>query len=113
VWRDSEALAGYGFRRLESSFSQGAKWKELISKHITVIALSGDAFCAEQNMPCELPRTPVSNAMIAKVGAAARHSQSAGPRAAAWSLPAEPPAVSCLVESSRGAGTTYWFVAMR
>src|SRR5713226_7416573 len=32
--------------------------------------------------------------MIAKVGAATRHSQSAAPRAAAWPLPAEPPAVS-------------------
>src|SRR5216683_8302729 len=32
--------------------------------------------------------------MIAKVGAATRHSQSAAPRAASWPLPAEPPAVS-------------------
>ena len=71
-------------RRLEISFSQGAKWKALISRYIGTIPLSGDASCAaEQSMSAELPpRTPVSSAMIAKVGAAARYSQSAAPIAA-------------------------------
>jgi len=39
------------FRRLAASFSQGAKWKALISKYIATIPLSGDASCAaEQSM---------------------------------------------------------------
>src|SRR5258708_15699686 len=82
--------------RLEISFSQGAEWKALISKYIGTIPLSGDASCAaEQSMSAgPPPRTPVSSAMIAKVGAAARHSQSAAPSAAALPLPAPAPAVS-------------------
>jgi hypothetical protein len=84
------------FRRLEISFSQGAEWKALMSKYIGTIPLSGDASCAaEQSIAGEpLSRTPVSSAMMAKVGAAARHSQSAAPGAAALPLPAEPPAAS-------------------
>jgi hypothetical protein len=72
-------------RRLEISFSQGAKWKALISKYIGTIPLSGDASCvAEQSISSgPPPRTPVSSAMMAKVGAAARHSQSAAPIVAA------------------------------
>jgi CO/xanthine dehydrogenase Mo-binding subunit len=72
-------------RRLEISFSQGAEWKALISTYIGTIPLSADASCAPaQNMSGGPPPTnPVSSAMIAKVGAAARHSQSAAPRAAA------------------------------
>ena len=58
-------------RRLEISFSQGAGWKALISKYIGTIPLSGDAF--EHNASGDPPpRTAVSSAMIAKVGAAAR-----------------------------------------
>jgi hypothetical protein len=80
-------------RRLETSFSQGAEWKALISKYIGTIPLSGDASCAaEQSISGGPP--PRSSAMIAKVGAAARHSQSAAPRAAALPLPAQAPAVS-------------------
>jgi hypothetical protein len=75
-------------RRAEISFSQGAEWKALISKYIGTIPLSGDASCAVEHIIaiCPPPRTPVSSAMIAKVGAAARHSQSAAPRAAALPL---------------------------
>jgi hypothetical protein len=67
-------------RQLAISFSQGAEWKALISKYIGTIPLSGDAFwAAEQNISSgPPPGTLVSSAMIAKVGAAARHSQSAG-----------------------------------
>jgi hypothetical protein len=53
--------------------------------YIQAIPPSGDASCmAEQSISREPPpRTPVSSAMIAKVGAAAKHSQSAVPRMAA------------------------------
>jgi hypothetical protein len=69
--------------RLEISFSQDAEWKALISQYIAAIPLSGDACCAAtQSMSGGLlPRKAVSSAMIAKVGAAARHNQLA-PRAA-------------------------------
>src|SRR5260370_36161434 len=75
-------------RRLEISFSQGAEWKALISKYIGTIPLSDDESCAVEHIIAIFPppRTPVSSAMIAKVGAAARHSQSAAPRAAALPL---------------------------
>jgi hypothetical protein len=80
----------------ETSLSQGAEWKALISKYIGTIPLSGDAACpAEQSILIEPPpRTPVSKAMIAKVGAAARHSQSARPEAAAWPPPLHSSAMS-------------------
>src|SRR5713226_3253473 len=83
-------------RRLEISFSQGAEWKALISKYIGTIPLSGDASCAAKQSLSSgpPPRTPVSSGMIAKVGAAARHSQSAAPRAAALPPSAQAPAVS-------------------
>jgi hypothetical protein len=65
-------------RRLEISFSQGAEWKALISTYIGTMPLSGDALTIEHNASGDPPpRTPVSSAMIAKVGAAARCSQSA------------------------------------
>jgi hypothetical protein len=74
-------------RRDEISFSQGAEWNALISKYIGTIPLSGDASCAaEQSMSGGPPATLVSSATIAKVGAAARHSQSAAPSAGAWLL---------------------------
>src|SRR4051812_4258407 len=68
-------------RRPKNIFSQGAEWKALISKHIGTIPLSGEAArAAEQSTSGgPPPRTPVSSAMIAKVGAAARYSQSAAP----------------------------------
>ena len=60
-------------RRLAISFSQGAEWKMLISKYIGTIPPSGDALAVEHNASGgPPPRTPVSSAMIAKVGAAAR-----------------------------------------
>jgi hypothetical protein len=63
---------------LEISFSQGAEWKALISKYIGTIPVSGHASCPdEQSISGEPPpETPVSSAIIANVGAAARHSQS-------------------------------------
>jgi hypothetical protein len=83
---------------LETNFSQGVKWKALISKYIGTIPLSGDASCAaEQSMAGGPPSADVSSAMIAKVGAAARHSQSVALRAAVLRLaqrtapPSDPP----------------------
>jgi hypothetical protein len=72
-------------RRAEIRFSQGAEWKALISKYIGTIPLSDDASCGVEHVIaiCSAPRTPVSSAMTAKVGAAARHSQSPAPRTAA------------------------------
>jgi hypothetical protein len=71
-------------RRLAISFSQGAEWKALISKYIGTIPPSGDGSGAVEHIIAILPspRTPVSSAMMAKVGAAARPSQPAAPRAA-------------------------------
>jgi hypothetical protein len=71
--------------RLEISFSQGGEWKALISKYIGIIPLSGEVCsAAEQRISgWPPPRTPVSSAMIANVGAAPRHSQSVARRAAA------------------------------
>jgi hypothetical protein len=65
------------FRRPKISFSQGAMWNAAISKYIGIIPLSSDASCAAEQSTSRGPRTPISTAMIAKVGAAARHSQSA------------------------------------
>jgi hypothetical protein len=79
-------------RRLATSFSQGDKWKALISKYIMTIPLSADASCAAEQIMSAPPVTAVSGAMIANVGAAARDNQSAAPRAATLSLgkPADP-----------------------
>ena len=67
------------------SFSQGAEWKALISRYIAAIPPSGDASCVVEHIIaiCPPPNTPVISAMTAKVGAAARPSQSAAPRTAA------------------------------
>ncbi|MEA2911638.1 MAG: hypothetical protein QOJ15_3719 [Bradyrhizobium sp.] len=69
--------------RLEISFSQGAAWKALISQYIAAIPLSGEACCtgAQSMSGGPAPGKVVSNAMMAKVGAAAMRSQLA-PRAA-------------------------------
>ena len=76
------------FCRLAIRFSQGAKWKALISKYIEVIPPGGQECSAvEQRISgWPPPRTPVSSAMIAKVGAAARYSQSDKERAAGYLL---------------------------
>jgi hypothetical protein len=73
-------------RRRETSFSQGAEWKALMSKYIGTMPLSsGASGPAEQSKSGVPPRTGVSSAMVAKVGAAARDRQSAVLRAAAAS----------------------------
>jgi hypothetical protein len=66
-------------RRLESSLSQGARWKALINKYIGTIPPSGDPpRAAAQSIAGMLPpSTAVSSAMIAKVGVAARDSKEA------------------------------------
>jgi len=70
--------------RLDISFSQGDEWKALISKYIGIIPVSGDVgAAAEQRISVWPPKTHVSRAMIAKVGAAPRHSQSVARRAVA------------------------------
>jgi hypothetical protein len=74
-------------RRLEISFSQGAEWKALISTYIGTIPLSGDPSGAQSIPGGPPPKTPVSSAMMAKAGAAARHRKSAAPSAAALPLP--------------------------
>ena len=81
AYSDQRAL----LRLLEIKVSQGAEWKALISNYIGSIPLSGDASCAAGHVIaiCPPPVTPVSSAMTRKAGAAARHSQSAAPRAAA------------------------------
>jgi len=64
-------------RRLAISLNHGAEWKALISKYIGTIPVNGDALCAaEHNIP-DIPPSwiPVSSAMIAKAGAAARDSK--------------------------------------
>jgi hypothetical protein len=80
-WRaPSKEIAAHHVR-LEISFSQGAAWKALMSTYIGIIPVSGDASgAAEQSISSGLPRTAVSSAMTAKVGAAASDRQSAAPR---------------------------------
>jgi hypothetical protein len=82
------ASAGSSRRRPEISFSHGPEWKAHINMYIGTIPLSADAFgAAAQSISSGLPPgTAVSSAMTAKVGAAARDSQSATPSMAAWSL---------------------------
>jgi hypothetical protein len=69
------------------SFSQGAKWKALISTYIGTIPLGADVCdAAEHNVSCAPPpRMPVSAAMNAKVGVAQSDSRSAAQRAAGLS----------------------------
>ncbi|MDE5452054.1 hypothetical protein GWE18_04075 [Bradyrhizobium sp. CSA112] len=59
--------------RLEISFSHGAKWNALINKYIGTIPPRGDAPAVEHNASADPPpNAPVSIAIVAKVGAAAR-----------------------------------------
>src|SRR5262245_63216752 len=78
IWRTPDQDRRAPLLRLETSFSQGAEWKALISKYIETIPVSGDASCAAEQSTSvgPPPKTPVSSPMIAKVGAAARGSQS-------------------------------------
>src|SRR5262245_30450966 len=83
---DQERLAP--LRRPATNFSQGAKWKALIKRYIGIIPPSGDTPAIEHSASAGPPPiTPVSSAMIAKVGAAARYSQSAAVLAASLPLP--------------------------
>ena len=70
-------------RRPEINLSHGAVWNALISKYIGTIPLSGDPRCAAVQSHCGWPLVAVMSAMTAKVGAAARLSQSAAARATA------------------------------
>src|SRR5260370_870868 len=67
---------------LEISFSQGAAGKAVISRYIGPMPVSGDASgAAPQSMARgPPPRTAVSSAITAKVGAAASDRQSAAPQ---------------------------------
>src|SRR3984957_11179862 len=64
-------------RAREISFSQGAVWKALMRTYIGIMPVSGEAPQSISSGPP--PRTAVSSAMTAKVGAAARDRQSAAP----------------------------------
>jgi hypothetical protein len=76
IWRPPDQDRWAPVRRPEISFSHGAEWNALISMYIQTIPLSGDACCAAaQSTSGGSPKTPVRNAMIAKVGAAERESQ--------------------------------------
>ena len=77
IWRPPDQDRWAPLRRPEISFSHGAEWNALISMYIQTIPFSGDACCAAaQNMSGGPPlKAAVTNAMIAKVGAAARESQ--------------------------------------
>jgi hypothetical protein len=62
------------------SFSHGPAWKALISTYIGTMPPSHEApGMAEQSMSSGPPPMAVTSAMTAKVGAAARESQSAAP----------------------------------
>jgi hypothetical protein len=70
-------------RRLEINLSHGAAWKALISRYITVIPFIDNEPCiAMQSMSGWPLKKPFHNAIIAKVGAAARPSRPAAPVAA-------------------------------
>jgi hypothetical protein len=98
TWRTPDHERRALFRRREMSLSQGAEWKALISMYIEVIPLSGDASCAPmQDIASPPPRRPVSNAMTAKVGAAARHTQLLAPRTAAASHWSRVPVVCFII----------------
>jgi hypothetical protein len=66
-------------RRPETNLSHGPRWKAVISRYIATMPVSGDTPCApaQRMSAAPPPRTDVSSAMSAKVGAAARLSQSA------------------------------------
>src|SRR5215813_2608595 len=71
------------------SLSHGARWNALISRYIGTIPLSGGVPCNVAHKASGWPPTrPVSSAMMANVGAAARLSQSAAPSAAGREAPA-------------------------
>src|SRR6266481_129308 len=78
-------------RQWKISFNQGAECKALISIYIGIIPPSGDPPAAEHKAStAPPPRTPVSSAMTAKIGAAARWRKSAAPIAASLAFAVEP-----------------------
>ena len=84
--------------RPQISFSHGAEWKALISRYIRIIPLSGDACCmAAQRISGSPPLKAVSSAIMAKVGVAARHSQSA----ATWAADPRSFPNACFVSAGR------------
>jgi hypothetical protein len=99
AWRTPDQERRALLRRQEMSLSQGTEWKALISMYIKVIPFSGDTSCAPMHdIACApLPRGPVSNAMTAKVGAAARHTQLLAPRTAAASHCSRVPLVCFII----------------
>jgi hypothetical protein len=109
AWRTPDPERRALFRRREMSLSQGTEWKALISMYIEVIPLSGDASCAPmQGMACALrPRRPVSNAMTAKVGAAARHTQLLAPRTASAGHCSRVPVVCFIIVVHRGQASLF------
>ena len=74
-------------RRRDTSFSQGATWKTLISTYIATIPVSGDVSCPVEQSRSEPSPKAVTSPMKAKVGAAANDSQRAPPRVTALPLP--------------------------
>jgi hypothetical protein len=72
---EATLLLAYSYRR-QNSFSHGAEWNTLINKYIGIIPLRGDACCiAAHRILGTPPPKAVSNAMMAKVGVAARQRQ--------------------------------------
>jgi len=63
-------------------FSQGAEWNALISRYIGTIPPNGEACCMVAQRKSGSPPKAVNSAMMANVGVAARHSQSAATWAA-------------------------------
>ncbi len=62
--------------RRETSCSQGVKWNALISTYIGTFHSAATPHAAEQSKSSgPPPKTPVSSAMMAKVGVAARDIQ--------------------------------------
>jgi hypothetical protein len=63
-------------RQLAINLSHGVEWKTLISVYIGTIPVNGDVSCAPTHSMPGMPPSPVSatNAMMAKLGAAARDS---------------------------------------
>jgi hypothetical protein len=79
---------------LRISFIHADAWKRLISRYIVTIPLIGDAGAIPSISADPPPVMPVSSAMIAKVGDAARPSTSANLNAAPFrrvASPSDPP----------------------
>src|SRR5215212_2322361 len=71
--------------RPEARFSQGDRWKKLISRYIAVMPLSGRMLEPEEQSAIACASFAATHAMSAKVGEAARVSELAMPHAC-WAL---------------------------